>query len=190
MIDQEKVLKEASEELNEKEKHVVNMSLALDSYNDIFSDFDPRPSSQRSLSVDFLDEAKRAARDKKEELELIILVPKKKRDLEEEKVIKRRLKEHFKKHYESVHRESHKMFYRSLAFVLGGIVLMFFAALFLFKYSDGNFTITFIVILLEPAGWFFFWEGLRQIIFESKNEFPNLGFYKKMSRANIYFRDY
>ena len=41
-----------------------NISLILDSYNDMFSDFDPRSFSERALSDDFLSECKRAARDK------------------------------------------------------------------------------------------------------------------------------
>ena len=40
------------------------ISLSLDNYDDIFSDFDPRPFSQRALSDDFLIEAKKASRDK------------------------------------------------------------------------------------------------------------------------------
>ena len=36
------------------------ISFWLDSYDDLFSDFDPRPYAQKGFSEDFLDEAKRA----------------------------------------------------------------------------------------------------------------------------------
>ena len=52
------------------------VSLWLDTYEDIFSDFDPHPFGQRALSEDFLAEAKRAVRDRRDEVpELRLLVP-------------------------------------------------------------------------------------------------------------------
>ena len=41
----------------------TQISLWLDDYADIFSDFDPRPFSQRALSDDFLNEAKKVVRE-------------------------------------------------------------------------------------------------------------------------------
>ena len=53
-----------------------NISLILDDYNDLFSDFDPRHYSERALSDDFLAESKRASRDKPAgSLEVKFLVP-------------------------------------------------------------------------------------------------------------------
>jgi len=46
---------------------------------------------------------------------------------------------------------------------------------------------SFIVVLLEPAGWFTLWEGLSQLLFYSKDTKPNLVFYRKMSNAKIGF---
>jgi len=45
----------------------------------------------------------------------------------------------------------------------------------------------FLLILFEPAGWFFFWEGLDQVVFESKKTKPDLEFYEKMAKSDIYF---
>jgi len=43
-----------------------DITLLLDSYNDIFSSFDPRPYSEKSLSDDLIIECKKAAIDKEE----------------------------------------------------------------------------------------------------------------------------
>jgi len=163
------------------------ISLMLDDYNDIFSDFDPRPNLVRSLSVDFLDEIKRATRDKKEGLDLSFLIPQHLREIKEETVIKKRLKNHFKKHYETSRQEVKSVVREGILFVAFGVVLMFLATYILFTFKESTFLTTFLVVILEPAGWFLFWEGLDLIIFEPKKRSHELVFYKKMTRAKIYF---
>src|SRR3989339_815443 len=80
-----------------------NISLILDNYEDIFSDFDPRPYSERSLSDDFLAESRKFAREKiSGELELRMLIPKRLRDAAQEEIIRRRLLGHFAKHHRQV----------------------------------------------------------------------------------------
>ena len=68
------------------------VSLWIDHYDDIFSDFDPRPYSQRGLSDDFLIEAKKFIKEKASgSFELIFLVPELMRKPESEGIIKKRL---------------------------------------------------------------------------------------------------
>ena len=50
--------KEMSDEEKQKILEMSEISLILDTYDDMFSSFDPRPYSQRALSEDFLSEAK------------------------------------------------------------------------------------------------------------------------------------
>jgi hypothetical protein len=72
------------------------VSLWLDTYEDIFSDFDPHPYGRRALSEDFLAEARRAVRDRRDEVpELRLLVPTRIRSLEDETIIRKRLRDHF-----------------------------------------------------------------------------------------------
>src|SRR3989344_4468624 len=91
---------EIKEELLAEELKKANISLILESYQDIFSDFDPRPFAEKSLSDDFLLECRRAAREKDDKsMEIILSLPRTKRNLNDEFKIKRRLKEHFHKHF-------------------------------------------------------------------------------------------
>jgi hypothetical protein len=165
-----------------------NISLKLKKYDDIFSSFDPRPHSERALSIDFLDEARRASIDKPTgELELRLLVPDNRRNPKEERVILNRLKKHFERHYEML-REKHSRFIRGgMIFTLCGFIIMFLTAYIMFYYTGKNLLIDFMLIICEPAGWFFFWEGLDQIVFESKKVVPDLEFYEKMAEADIGF---
>ncbi|MBI4144010.1 hypothetical protein HY486_02070 [Candidatus Woesearchaeota archaeon] len=165
------------------------ISLWLDTYEDIFSDFDPREFSQRSLSVDFLEEAERASRDKGVALELKLLVPKKRRKVSDEGTIKKRLRTHFKRHYEMIRNDIKKTIRQGVFYVIAGIIIMLFASLMVY-FQAHTFLATFLIVLLEPAGWFLFWEGLNQVIFESNKAKPQLEFYKKMSKCQITFLPY
>jgi len=172
-----------------------NISLVLDSYDDLFSDFDPRPYSEKALSDDFLIECKRAAREKEKYLELRLLVPIQKRKLHEEAIIKKRLKEHFKKHAKEEEKIVKKIKREGILWCLiGSIVLVISTFLYELKAGfDSGFSkilIDFLFIISQPAGWFVFWEGLGKIFIVSKEKSSNYEFYKKMSEANINFFNY
>jgi len=181
------------ESVKEKEKllQMSAISLQLDSYNGIFSDFDPRPYSQRSLSDDFITEAKKASKDKASgQFELHLLIPKHHRNSSHEITIRRRLKEHFKRHLDMVKKEVQGIFRLGLGFVLFGVLVMFLATYVLFNFPDENFFTHFMVILLEPAGWFMFWEGLNLVVFKTKEKRPELTFQEKMSKVDVMFSGY
>jgi hypothetical protein len=164
-----------------------NISLVLDSYNDIFSDFDPRPYSERSLSDDFLSECKKAARDKETGIELRLMVPNKKRKYEEEIKIKKRLKGHFQRHFHEKRREIKKIRRIGVLWFLLGFLVMVSAT---FIYGYPGYFFHFLFIMIEPAGWFFFWEGLEKIFIDVREKKPDYEFYKKMAAADIKFFNY
>jgi hypothetical protein len=165
-----------------------NISLRLSNYDDIFSSFDPRPYSERSLSVDFLGESKRASIDKPTgDIEIRLMLPDKLRNTEKERIIKGRLKNHFERHAGKI-REQYKRIVRTgAAFTVSGIFIMFLATLVLFSFPGNSLFFNFLTILFEPAGWFLFWEGLDQILFETKKIKPELDFYDKMTRSDVIF---
>lgn len=162
----------------------------LNDFNDLFSDFDHRPYLERSLSDDFLSEAKRACQYKdSENLKLKIFLPKKLRDKNDERVVKKRLIEHFEKHSHLLEKEHIHDFVKGIVTTIIGVVTMILVTTFLYKYSDYNDTLNTIIAVAEIAGWFLVWTGLNNIIFESRTKNPNLEFYKKMSKASIIFYD-
>lgn len=166
------------------------ISLWLDTYDDIFSDFDPRPYNERSLSIDFMDEAQRASREKGEEtIQLKLLIPTQQRNTSQETLIKKRLKDFFKKKAEEKDKEIRKLVTSGVLFTLLGVVLMIFATALAF-YEEHAFFATFLLILFEPAGWFFFWEGMGLVIFEAKKLRPAQQFYDKMKKCDIKFWGY
>lgn len=178
---------EEEDSLNEKIKE-ANISLVINDYNDIFSSFDARTFTEKALSVDFLDECKRAAREKGNSVELRILVPKSIRNQREEWKIKKRLHDHFEHHFKLQEKEISSIkkegyFWTILGLVvLGGII---FGSI---KFESAAWES--ILTLLEIPGWFLIWEGMDKVLITAREKTPEYEFYKKMSESEINFTDY
>jgi hypothetical protein len=175
------------EEILETQMREGNISLILDSYDDIFSDFDPRGYSERALSDDFLVECKKAARDKGHKLELRLMIPKKLRNLKDELKIRKRLKNHFEKHFQEKHEEIMKVKKEGAMWFAVGTVLMMISAFF---YGRTDFFFRLLEVMIVPAAWFMFWEGLDKIFISSREKEADYIFYKKMANCQIYFFSY
>jgi len=182
--------KPITEEEKQKLLQLSEISLIIDTYEDIFSDFDPRPFTERALSDDFLLEARKASRDKEEGIQLKFLIPKELRNIEQEKRIVTRLRGHFKKHAEEKKKEFKDLIIQGISFLLLGILFMVLTTFILFRQENSSAFITFLSVLFEPAGWFLFWEGLDLIIFESKKIKPEYEFNQKLARCDLSFISY
>jgi hypothetical protein len=165
------------------------VSLWLDTYDDIFSDFDPRPFGQRSLSDDFLAEARRAVRDRHDEVpELRLLVPVSVRNLDDETTIRKRLRDHFRRHADRLGRERRRAIWASLGVAVAGFAVMTTSALL--RRQPDTVARTVLHVLLEPAGWFAVWFGLDQLFYGIREIAREHGFYRKMARADVVFTAY
>lgn len=166
-----------------------NISLILDNYEDIFSDFDPRPYTERAMSDDFLAECRRAVRDKttKDGIELRLLVPNNLRKPAEEAKIKKRLKDHFQKHHRTRMKEQKTEKKQGLLWFLAGVILITISATL---YAEKGFIFSLIVVVLEPAGWFSAWTGLDKLFSKMLNKHPDIDFYEKMAKVEIKFHSY
>lgn len=166
-----------------------NVSIILDSYDDLFSDFDPRDMSIRALSDDFLAECRKAVIDKQDldEIELRLLMPTSKRKLSDELKIRKRLKRHFHKHYHDRQKELKDMKKEGYVwFMLGSALILIDAGIA----SQQGFFYKLIFVMLEPAGWFTVWTGLQKMFLDTKEKHSLLEFYKKMAHAKIFFTSY
>ena len=180
---------EEEEEVKQSMPSKAEISLLLKTYDDIFSSFDPRPYTQKALSDDFLIEEKRAARDKIGEFELRFLIPKKARVLAHEELIKKRLREHFRKHHLLIEQEVSLTKKKGIWMTILGISMITLAA-YISSLNFERFFMHFLIILLEPAGWFTAWTGLDQIYYTVDEKKPDLEFYRKMTKADIVFASY
>lgn len=166
------------------------ISIWLDNYDDIFSDFDPRPYSQRSLSDDFLSEARKVSMGKTgDKLELRFLIPEQQRNIKEESLIKKRLRDHFSKHSRQLHDEISNSRKTALLLAMLGISMML-AATYIYSYFPDKFMYKFLFVLLEPAGWFTTWFALDKMFYIAESKRAERDFYQKMFKCEIIFGSY
>lgn len=165
------------------------LSIWIDTYDDVFSDFDPRPFTERSLSDDFLNEVKKMVREKPSgTIDLKLLIPKNLRHKETEAIIIKHLHTHF--HHQALQCKADitKTVRRGFLLTIFGVVLMVIAA-YIVSLSE-KFYLNVIKIIAEPAGWFMVWTGLDNIISGSKQRTQNLSFANKMAHSSITFLSY
>lgn len=168
---------------------VHGVTIWLDTYDEIFSDFDPRDYEARALSDDFLAELRKLVRetDEKEALrEFQLLIPAKVRNTETEHIISQRLHSYFRKAAQRITEERKKIKIKGILFSLLGLLFLLIAGYISFT-NPSVAVFHFIMIALEPAGWFFTWTGFDHLA-NLAHKRPEIEFNLRMSKNKITFR--
>jgi hypothetical protein len=166
------------------------ISIWLDKYQEIFSDFDPRDYDHRIISDDFLNETRNIYGDLNRKIsELKLLMPKNSRDTKVEKIISERLGEFFRGKYRRVQNEISGFRKKGIIYILSGIILLVIVNYFLLM-NSGQLTLKIIFVVLEPGGWFLIWVGLENVFLLPRANEKDCNFFKKMSEIKIAFSEY
>ena len=166
------------------------ISLSLDTYDDIFSDFDPRPFHLRAISDDFLAEARKAVRNRPSGgIELRFIIPAHARNTQYESTIKERLHRYFSEQHHTVRRDLRTMRRKAVLLTALGIGLMI-AAAYVRTLPTQAFSLQVLYVLFDPAGWFSTWFGLERLVHLWTTSKPELDFNHKMARCEITFASY
>jgi hypothetical protein len=116
-----------------------------------------------------------------------LLIPKKSRNIRDEIKIRKRLKEHFHRHFIEKKEEIRNLKREGAIWFFVGTCLMLLSA---FIYGKTDFIFKLFEVMLVPAGWFMFWEGLDKIFIAPKDKEPDYHFYRKMAHCQIFFFNY
>lgn len=164
-----------------------DISIWIDEYDDLFSDFDPRPYAEKNISDDFLVEIKKVCNESKFFIgEIKLLVPEMKRKIEVEETIKKRLHSYFRKSSNHCQSQLKAERRKGLLFTLMGFCAMAGASYISYKKFDGPF-MQVPIIILEPAGWFMVWIGLEGLLLAKRQKRSELDFYLKVVKSKIQF---
>ncbi len=168
----------------------ANVSIWLDSFNDIYSDFDSRSLNDRTLSDDFIHEIRKMAIEKPDgKIDLQLLIPAGLRNSENESIIIKRLHNQFRQTSTLITQEKRKFKKRGIFMALTGFVLMILAA-YLSLIENHSFLIKIFRVILEPACWFLVWTGLDQLYNTVYKKNPDHDFNLRMIHARISFQSY
>jgi len=164
------------------------ISIILDVWDDIFSDFDPRPLDERALSQDFINELKKRYREtSKGDLLISFFAPKSLKDDRSEKMVTLRLRKHFKDRAMQKKRDMWNMRSRGAVFVLAGISSLCAITLLAFFNVVPELAGKLLESLFVPLGWFGVWEGFSQIVNASPLFANEEKLYRQLSTAEYHF---
>ncbi len=168
----------------------AELSIWIDDYDDVFSDFDSRPIAERSMSDDFLAEVRKMIKEKPTgTVELKLLVPNSKRKKDMEQIVVKNLHSHFKHAAVGIETEMRKTMRRGFILSAFGFLIMI-ATAYVVSISNRSFFFNAVQIILEPTGWFMVWSGMDNIFYNTRKTRPSLDFNNKMSHAEIVFVSY
>ena len=175
--------------IQQRIKDIKEISIAIDTWDDIFSDFDPRPLSIRTLSEDFIAEFKKRYREtRKGSLLVTIYAPISLKDNESEKAVIQRLKKHFKHRSMQRQKELGRIRRRGIIFVIMGICSLGFLTISTYFQLFKELTIEILSIIFMPLGWFGIWEGFSKIVDTSPLFIQEEILFNKLSKANYQFK--
>jgi hypothetical protein len=164
------------------------LSLWLDYYDDIYSDFDSRHYLKRRVSEDFLHELRMAKKTKKEKVtDIFLLLPQDKRAEEAERVIAKSLVDFFKNQYQYNHDKYRKKLNQGILMIVVGLLIMMLNSYLNFK-NIHSLLISVIKTVLDPAGWFLLWFGFDFIFYDLVEVKKERAFFAELSEVNIHFK--
>ncbi|MCI0504304.1 hypothetical protein L0Y65_06380 [Candidatus Micrarchaeota archaeon] len=156
--------------------------ISIDSYEDIFSDFDPSPIEKRLLSEDFIYELRRRhAATGKGEFVVNFTLPKSMRSEKTEALIRKRIKEHFKSRVREIERKAREKADNGSHRLLAGVLLTI--ALFLFPQLE----IVPVLTILSVLIWYSLWSGLENVLEASSSLRRKKAFAEKFMKAEYSF---
>lgn len=163
------------------------LHIALDTYDDIFSDFDPSEYDRRVLSDDFIKEMqKRYVETSKGDIEVRFSIPGAMRSQKVEALIKKRLKDYFQHQIRLLEMEIEKRKKAGITYFFVGFLVLFFLV-----YSSELFPQSHVrdvlVLLFTPLGWFGMWEGVGLFVQSPVKYEEQKKFFVRFSKANYVF---
>lgn len=174
--------------MNITKKYTLDLSLWLDDYGDIYSDFDSRNYLKRRISSDFVNELRIALKNKNEKInDLVLLLPQSKRDTRTEEKIMQNLKNHFTRDLYLYTQKYNKNLKKGIFLFVTAILLMIANSIISFQLNN-NLLSSIIRIILEPSGWFLAWISFDILYYDLQELRKEKYFFSKLSKIKIYFQ--
>ncbi|SRR5258706_2440375 len=167
---------------------MAELSLWLDDYDDIYSDFDSRNYAKRRISEDFIYELRNALKYRKERInDLILLLPGEKRNEINEKLIAGNLRDFFTTQLTTSSDKCNYKLKRGIILGIAGIMIIILDAIAGLKVASTLF-LTSLRVLLEPAGWFLLWASFDFLFYDWQELKKEREILRELAEMNIHFK--
>ncbi|MBF0483123.1 MAG: hypothetical protein HQL25_00305 [Candidatus Omnitrophica bacterium] len=175
--------------IEQRDEILREIAIVIDTWDDIFSDFDPRPLSERTVSGDFIDELKKRYIEKRSgDFCITLYAPLVLKNKESEKIVTIRLKQHFRQRFLQMKKGMMVIRIQGMVFALVGICALGFLTLATYFKWFHDLIIQILGIFLMPLGWFGVWEGFSKIIDTSPVVLQDKQLFEKLSNATYLFK--
>ncbi len=166
---------------------MAELNLWLDSYDDIYSDFDSRHYLKRRISEDFLHELRTEMKYKKHHAsDMVLLLPQEQRDEPSEKIIADSLADFFINRFQYYRDKCRKKLNSGILLFAAGVIIMLFNT-WVSYHSVESLPVTFLKVLLEPAGWFLLWAALDLLFYDLAGLRKEKKLYRELSEIHVHF---
>jgi len=180
---------DGTKKIEQRVRDLKEIAVVIDTWDDIFSDFDPSPLNQRTVSGDFVEElSKRYRETRGKNFTITIYAPLALKNLESERKVSQRLKKHFRLIFLQKKKDLIRRRIRGFIFVSIGISSLSFLTLATYFKFLSELAIEISAIILMPLGWFGFWEGLSKLIDTSPAFIREEKFFERLSKTSYRFK--
>jgi hypothetical protein len=167
---------------------MAEINLWLDSYDDIYSDFDSRHYLKRRISEDFLHELRTEMKYKKDHAsDMVLLLPPEQRNETTEKIIAGSLPDFFKNRFQFFREKCRMKLNNGILLFATGVIIMLLNTWVSYR-SPASFPILFLKVVLEPAGWFLIWAAFDFIFYDFAELNKEKTFYRQLSETHVHFK--
>jgi hypothetical protein len=164
------------------------VKLWLDSYDDLYSDFDSRHYGKRRISEDLLVELRRAIRQMPASPQaLIFILPESLRHEASEQPILENMDRFFTSQSHLADRAYQRKILRGCLLLLFGLIIMLVNTFITIR-TGLSFSWVGLRVILEPAGWFFVWAGMDYLFYDLRELRKEKVFYSALAGATVEFR--
>lgn len=167
--------------------YISSVDLALDHYDEIFSDFDRSPYSSRALSNDFVGElTRRFGETGHGQIEVVFSLPRAVRNRDTEALIKERLRKYFQWKLSEVDEDIREEVGRGMKYIGVGAAVIACSTVLTHMFSQ-NLALNVIGEILLVPGWVGEFLGLEKIIDTRPKVRKQREFYEKFRDATYVF---
>ncbi len=180
---------DSKKRIEQRVQDLREIGIVIDTWDDIFSDFDPRPLGERIVSGDFVDELKKRYKETQSgELIITIYAPSSLKDEESEKIVTSRLKKYFRHKFLQKKKIVSIIRVRGLIFFIIGICSLSFLTLVTYFKFLPELSIQILSIIFMPLGWFGIWEGLLKLVDTSPIVIRDEKLFEKLLKSTYHFK--